>query len=269
MGKPEFQNGGIDNRSLQETENRSLQEMVKEQILQLVSRMNLDFSTRMPSETQLAKRLGVSRTTIRTVLTQLESEGKIIRRHGSGTYVNVPAIHTQTTLYPSVNMYELVRSSGYTPTIRVLGIYDVAAGEERGAKLGLPPYARITEFHSLYYADGTPCLYTVDCVDAKRFEQVDWKETERDIKSIHLFIKERAGIEIAWDVIRVGAATSRQFPPLARYFPETDGEARAFVEMEIINFDRQNRGVLLGDIYVDPTIIQLELSRKSGKREEN
>jgi hypothetical protein len=36
--------------------------------------------------------------------------------------------------------------------------------------------------------------------------------------------------------------------------------------MEIINFDQQNRAVLLGDIYVDPAVIQLELSRKIGKK---
>ena len=259
MGRPEPGDNQI--------QNSELQLKVKEDILDLISHMNLEFSTRMPSETQLSKRFQVSRTTVRTVLTQLESEGKIIRRHGSGTYVNPPAIRAQTTLYPSVNMYELVRSNGYTPTIRVLGVYDVQAGEERGTKLGLPSYARVTEFHSLYYADDRPCLYTVDCVDAERFAGVDWKETERDIKSIHQFIKERAGIEIAWDVIRIKAATNRQFPPLTRYFEVAEDEVRPFVEMEIINFDRQNRGVLLGDIYVDPGIIQLELSRKNGKKE--
>ena len=58
-----------------------------------------------------------------------------------------------------------------------------------------------------------------------------------------------------------------QFPPLSRYFPSAEGDAKAFVEMEIINFDSRNRAVLLGDIYVDPEVIQLELSRKIGKKE--
>lgn len=77
-----------------------LRERVRAQLLELISEMDLTVNTRLLSEGQLAAKFQVSRSTIRTVLSDLEVEGKVIRRQGSGTYVNSQAIQVNTTLYP-------------------------------------------------------------------------------------------------------------------------------------------------------------------------
>lgn len=46
---------------------------------------------RLPAERDLASHYGASRTTVREALTQLETEGMVIRKVGSGTFVNRPA----------------------------------------------------------------------------------------------------------------------------------------------------------------------------------
>lgn len=48
---------------------------------------------RMPAERDLAKHFGASRTTIRHALHQLEQDGLVIRKVGSGTFVHRPADH--------------------------------------------------------------------------------------------------------------------------------------------------------------------------------
>ena len=45
-------------------------------------------SDRLPRETELAEMLGISRTQLRDVLSELEREGYITRRHGVGTCIN-------------------------------------------------------------------------------------------------------------------------------------------------------------------------------------
>ncbi|MDH3663211.1 MAG: FadR family transcriptional regulator [Alphaproteobacteria bacterium] len=45
---------------------------------------------RLPAERDLAKHYGASRTTVREALGQLEGEGLVIRKVGSGTFVNWP-----------------------------------------------------------------------------------------------------------------------------------------------------------------------------------
>jgi len=42
---------------------------------------------RIPSETELARRLGVSRVTIREALRTFEERGQVIRKHGVGTFI--------------------------------------------------------------------------------------------------------------------------------------------------------------------------------------
>jgi hypothetical protein len=45
---------------------------------------------RLPSERDLAERLGLGRQPLRALLARLQAEGRIVRRHGSGTYVADP-----------------------------------------------------------------------------------------------------------------------------------------------------------------------------------
>src|SRR6185503_17172048 len=47
---------------------------------------------RLPPEKELAETLGVSRGTLRLALERLESNGEIVRRQGSGTYVGRVAL---------------------------------------------------------------------------------------------------------------------------------------------------------------------------------
>ncbi len=97
-----------------------LRERVRAQLLELISEMDLTVNTRLLSEGQLAAKFQVSRSTIRTVLSDLEVEGKVIRRQGSGTYVNSQAIQVNTTLYPRIDLREIVARNGYSARSEVL-----------------------------------------------------------------------------------------------------------------------------------------------------
>ena len=57
------------------------------QILQLMSDGNLTAGSRLPSERELASRLGVSRPSVREAMRQLELMGVIESRQGSGAFV--------------------------------------------------------------------------------------------------------------------------------------------------------------------------------------
>ncbi|MGV9862763.1 GntR family transcriptional regulator [Rhodococcus koreensis] len=72
---------------------------------------------RLPSEPALAKELGVGRVSVRAALAQLESEGLVDRRHGSGTYVNSvrPLVRS---LHLNVGSDELIRPADTFPASR-------------------------------------------------------------------------------------------------------------------------------------------------------
>lgn len=67
----------------------------------------------------MAAKFQVSRSTVRAVLSDLEIEGKVIRKQGSGTYVNVRTIHVDTTLYPRIDLRSIIINNGYAARSKV------------------------------------------------------------------------------------------------------------------------------------------------------
>ena len=78
---------------------------------------NAEPGERLPSEPALAKRFDVSRTTIREVMSQLETEGFVQRRQGSGTYVRRQPLLEDESLLHFVDFPRLISKQGHTARI--------------------------------------------------------------------------------------------------------------------------------------------------------
>ena len=65
-------------------------QVINRDIADQISSGSLQAGDRLESELKLAERYGVSRMTVRQALGELENDGLVVRRHGSGTYVNEP-----------------------------------------------------------------------------------------------------------------------------------------------------------------------------------
>ncbi len=151
----------------EEQEKNSLHEELRKKILNYIMRMDFSFSTRLPSENQLAAKFLVSRGTIRSVLSELETEGKLLRKQGSGTYVNIRGFMLETTLYPRIEMRSIIRKNGYVPSSENLFIRQSRAGTW-AALLGCSPDDVIQEAHGLYFADDRPYSALHHPADPKR-----------------------------------------------------------------------------------------------------
>ncbi|WP_309085629.1 FadR/GntR family transcriptional regulator [Chelativorans sp.] len=75
---------------LQAIEPRRLYRQVADQLGQLIDRGEYAIGDRLPSERELADRLGISRPTVREALIALEVQGRVRIRVGSGIYVTAP-----------------------------------------------------------------------------------------------------------------------------------------------------------------------------------
>lgn len=76
--------------------------------------------TRLPSEDELARDLGVSRLTARAALSELESRYLVRRRQGSGTFVSRRIDYTISRHIPP-SWSASVRNAGHTPEVRTTG----------------------------------------------------------------------------------------------------------------------------------------------------
>ncbi len=147
----------------------------------------------LPSERELSERYGLSRTTVRLALKELETLGLIDRRHGKGTFVS--DISRQTTdLTGSYSFTEQMRSLGRVPETRLLE-FDVREASKHVAeglrlRLGDPVY----RMYRLRLADGEPMMVERTYIPVNQF--VSLKEEDVAAKSLYQIIEQDYHVKI-------------------------------------------------------------------------
>ena len=125
------------------------QSLTRQQVLDLIERLGV--GTAIPSERQLSADLGVSRLTLRAALDDLAREGYLVRRRGSGTYVQQPKISQELTI---TSFSEDMRKRGMAPGSRTLSIDTILAGARLGRFLQVSPGEKVLQIKRLRLADG-------------------------------------------------------------------------------------------------------------------
>ena len=107
--------------------------------MRMIGEMDLSRGTKLPREEELARILGVSRTTVRQALNDLAADGIVLRRQGRGTFVNAASRGIRARFSPSTELTDAIRDSGYEPEVRLLSVRvasaDAAARARRSLEL--------------------------------------------------------------------------------------------------------------------------------------
>ena len=121
---------------------------------------------RLPPEKDLAASLGVSRGTLRLALERLESNGEIVRRQGSGTYVGRVALGAAFSegLEVLESYASLSRRQGKRLSVRNLQVEQARTPGYVAEALGIRRGTRATLVQRTVLADGTPAAHMRDIV---------------------------------------------------------------------------------------------------------
>ncbi|HJV87463.1 MAG TPA: FadR/GntR family transcriptional regulator [Noviherbaspirillum sp.] len=84
------------------TANATMPDRVTHALLELIRSGAYPAKSRLPSETEMAQRFGVSRTVIREAVSRLKSEGLVESRQGSGVFVREVGPDTPFRIDPTV-----------------------------------------------------------------------------------------------------------------------------------------------------------------------
>ena len=147
---------------------------------------------RLPRESVLCVKLGISRTQLRDILASLEREGFITRRHGVGTIINRHVLNVQTRMDIEIEFLDMIRQNGYAPAVAFIRTSEESADEKTAAQLRLPPGTPMLRVSRLCTADGRPAIY---CEDLLEKALIQGSYTDEDLKRpIFHFLQQNCGV---------------------------------------------------------------------------
>jgi len=123
---------------------------------------SLPAESRLLSEPYLAKKMGVSRATLREAMRSFEGQGLIRRRQGVGTFVvaKVPVIDTGLEILESIETLAL--RSGLSVSIGELQVQEVLADEDHAALLNVQAGTKLTRVLRVIYTNNRPIAFLLD-----------------------------------------------------------------------------------------------------------
>jgi GntR family transcriptional regulator len=147
----------------------SLREQAWQGVMHAIQRGGYRSGDRLPPERELAETLGVSRSTLRLALHDLDRSGVIVRRagRGGGTFVGSPKVDRDLGHF--AGLAEYIRRQGLTAGARVISVALLAADSVVADALGADVDAPVVEIIRVRLADGEPIALERSYFSADRF----------------------------------------------------------------------------------------------------
>jgi GntR family transcriptional regulator len=153
----------------------SLATQAQQYLLGLIEGGTYQPGEQLPSETDLAGQLGISRPTLREALQNLEQEGVLVRRHGVGTFVaNGFRDRLEGGLEQLESILELGGRQGMKLSYEGLQLREELADPDLCERLQVPAGTRLTSVQRVILADGRPVAYMIDLVPSTILSEADF-----------------------------------------------------------------------------------------------
>lgn len=211
---------------------------------------------RLPRESVLAEKLGISRTQLRDILASLEREGFITRRHGVGTIINRHVLNAQTRMDIEVEFLDMIRQNGHEAAVAYVRVSDGTADKRIAQQLQIPEGSPIIRVARLCTADGRPAIYCEDVVE-KALARGNY--TIKDFKlPIFHFLQRFCGVNPYMDLTDVRPTVADA--ALSEVFQVPVGAP--LLNMEEVDFDIDGKPVFCSSEYFADGIFRHTVMRK-------
>jgi GntR family transcriptional regulator len=241
---------------------KSLAEQVRAQILEWIRAGEIDPQDgALPSEQEIAARLNISRATVREALTLLERERLVIRRQGSGTYINPMVRQLSLTINEALEPQLLISAQGQRPKLGLRQVVWGLAGEDAAGALNVAEDDPAVRVALLYLADEQPAIW-LEGVLVSELVQPN-KEALPPFNTLAQFVMQVSGYRITHSVARLDAVEATG--ALARTLGVETG--KALLRVVDIHLSDYGQPVFYSRTYYIPQRVRLEMLRDSGEHE--
>jgi len=227
----------------------------KEVIIKMIR--NGEFpENRLPSEDELAARLGVSRATIREALMALTREGIVTKKQGIGNFVHPSALESGMRVDLIADFADLLRSSGHTVEVKHTGFHREPITERIAKKLALSGSENLYVFTRTYFADAEAAISATIRIP-EIYVQRDISGAEAD-QTMVAVLRRCCDAEISHSILWFQPTVASA--DLAALFGLEPGQP--VVSWEELFYDLYDHGVCFNSIAFNPRIVGLSMLRK-------
>lgn len=205
-------------------------ETVKTSIEQRIADGGWKPGVRLPSERELVQQFGCARMTVHRALRELEAEGLIERRQGSGSYV--AQLHPISNLLHVRDIHEEIVERGHRHTTQVFGVEREKAPAEVATAMRLRKGATVFRCRLLHLENGVPIQYEDRHVNPALAPDLLQRDFSVITPSAVLF--EHAPLTEAEQVVEAVLATPEQ----ARVLGVAEGSALLMVSRRTVSQGR-------------------------------
>ena len=228
--------------------------------LQVIDHLKLDIEKgvykekeKLPSEFELAKKLGVSRATLREALRILEEDNVIVRRHGVGTFVNTkPMVSSGIEQLNSVT--DMIEQAGMKPGTIFLSssTQESTDDDTRRFKSNLDSGMVLVE--RVRTANGKPVVYCVDKIPSNILAESSIQGDE----SLLDILEKEAGRRISYAVANIEPmGYHEKVSPILECEPEA-----SLLVLKQMHYDSSDEPILYSVNYFKADMFSFHVLRK-------
>ncbi|MFQ5921354.1 MAG: GntR family transcriptional regulator [Anaerolineales bacterium] len=160
----------------------------------------------IPSEAELGKSFGVSRTVVRQALNEMTFEGLVVRQKGKGTFVSQPKISSRSLVQSLEGFYSDMADRGVPVMTQVLEQTLEPADLDVATNLELEAMAPVVKLIRLRFVEEEPIVLVESHLPYEMCRDVIKADLEQG--SLYAFLEEECGLTIGrgWRRIEAVAA---------------------------------------------------------------
>lgn len=211
----------------------------------------------LPAEKELAAQLGISRSTLREALLNLEQEGVVLRRHGVGTFVAPGYEHRlEGGLERLESIMELAARQEQRAQVSALEIETIEASADLAERLQVGTGEALTRIRRVILVDDRPVAYMADYVAPSILSPAEVGESFSG--SVLDRLREKHGPLIAQALANIVAINADRF--LSQRLQVKSGQALLLLEETL--YTEQGAPVEFSRNYFVPDFFQFHVVRR-------
>lgn len=208
-----------------------------------------DGSNRLPSEEELIRTMGVSRSTVREALLALSHEGIISKRQGLGNFFHRSALEYPMRVDLVYDFVELLQRAGYQVELRQSPFSQESSPEGIGE-------GEFLKFTWIYLADGKPAIRADMFIPCPRLKEMpDANSIERSLPE---FLRKYCGEKTVQSVAQMDAVLPS--PDIAKTFDIP--AMRPVIRWNEVYFNLADERIAFARVFFSPDVVSLSMIRK-------